>query len=865
MRFETSQTTPAFLDRRLQLRMLSFVGLIAIIMFTLSALNLRPASKQPEPQQRQAAVSPDSLVFEVRREERDLKPDEFVIPDSDDEGIRGQSPRDRADSTNQERELFVPRSKERTSKERTSKERTSKERSREDISEDQFFRRRKSTAKQIEQSNFSDDGLGSSDQVPFDQVPFDEDPGFRRQTVKEFDRIPTDVASRAEDDWNTDPLPTTVVEEREPIRRQPSPERSPTHRRDNSPTSLFDKTPEPYRPNRVETNETLTSRDEFDFNERDIAREKTPKHYPKKTPYGNEVDQDEELFDNQGRQPPIDLRRRDEFTRNYTTYDEQPTSDDIAPVRIDKRYLDVVKDNTIGVRRDEAEVFYWLLDHARRVPAAALQRAADREVQYINLMTEPDRYRGEPVSIEGDLFRLYEFEASRNKYGVTKVYEGWVFTGDSSHHPYRIVCTSLPNGIEPGENLRKPVRITGYFFKREGYRSNGGVHIAPTLLARRISINPLPNGIPLTSGILPYMTGAIMAIGLAMLVTIVGFAIGDGRASRAEMLRLQRHPQPSFVGIHLPETISVEESLQQLAERDRESAVGGAYGPLFSRQAALEHAVHDYSKSRQIINEETQRQHRKQTGALQSWASRKQAAQAEIDALREAQTERQTGSNELGDELDTDGLDPAQNVLVRSTEIEEPHRIQAAPHKNPILPTKFVRSEPSSHSTIRPTPASPHDLNHFAQETTRLSEYEDEIARMTSQQTDVRAINPFGDQESEKAIASQIVEDQFLFEQELRNQEQLAELKRESTADQHPTFDRADRETVSFSLPSSSSFDRPNHDKQADDSETYEGSDAPNGDLAIDNSDSNPVSGENSAEAKRNYRNRRDWRKGRTA
>ena len=36
------------------------------------------------------------------------------------------------------------------------------------------------------------------------------------------------------------------------------------------------------------------------------------------------------------------------------------------------------------------------------------------------------------------------------------------------------------------------------------------------------------------------MIGAIMSIGLALLVTIVGFAISDGRSSREGMDRLRR-------------------------------------------------------------------------------------------------------------------------------------------------------------------------------------------------------------------------------------------------------------------------------------------------------------------------------------
>ena len=845
MRFETSQTTPAFLDRRLQLRMLSFVGLIAVIMFTLSALNYRSATKDAG-NQRQANVSPDSLNFEVHREELDLKPGEFVMPVAKDDGVRGQSPRLRSESTAEDRELFVPRSKERI---------------RDDTSGDKLFRRRRSVPKPIEENAFHD-GLAT-----VDPVPFDEDPIPVAQPINEIDRMTPAETSTVDDDWNSEPIPTTRIGElepiREPIRRQLPDEITPAPRRDFPKTSLLDDGPEPFRPNHVEASEIPPSRDEFNPRGDEIVRETLiPKRHPKKAPVASEFEQDQDLFDNQNRQPPIDLRRRDEFTRNNSFDEAQPTSNEVAAVRIDKRYLDVVKDNTIGVRRDEAEVFYWLLDHARRVPALSLQRASDHEVQYINLMTEPDRYRGEPVTIEGDLFRLYEFEAGRNQYGVTKVYEGWVFTGDSSHHPYRIVCTSLPNGIEPGENLRMPVRITGYFFKREGYRSNGGVHIAPTLLAKRVNINPMPNGIPLTSGILPYMTGAIMAFGLALLVTVVGFAIGDGRASRNEIQRLQRHPQPSFVGIHLPEIISVEESLRQLAEQERELAVGGAYGPLFSKQMTLEHAVHDYSKSHQALNEETQRQHRKQTGTLQSWAARKQAAQAEIEALRNAQAERQVGSDSLADELNSDMLDPARNVLVRPRDLEQPHGTRAVSTNHEIPPTKLTRSGPSSTSTVPPVAAVPQAPNHIAHEANRLSEYEEEIARLTGLQTEIRAINPFSDEESEKAIASQIVEGQFQLE-ELDHQETVDNLDQENPSDHHHAFDRADRETVSFSLPPSSRLGQARHDNQTDDSDIADMSDIPNADESID--DSNADAGENSTEFRRTRRNRRDWRKGKTA
>ena len=65
------------------------------------------------------------------------------------------------------------------------------------------------------------------------------------------------------------------------------------------------------------------------------------------------------------------------------------------------------------------------------------------------------------------------------------------------------------------------------------------------LLAHRIAINPMPNGIPLTAGIVPYMIGTIMAVGLALLVTIVSFAISDERSARAGSQHLDRLYQRS--------------------------------------------------------------------------------------------------------------------------------------------------------------------------------------------------------------------------------------------------------------------------------------------------------------------------------
>ena len=813
MRFKTSQTTPAYLDRRLQRRMLSFVGLISVIMFTLSAMNLRSRDSNS---QSTAGVSPDTLTFEVRREERNLKDGEFIIPVDENDGPRGQSPR--SAPTGQDRELFTTRAKERL---------------RSDATDDTLFRRRTPTSPNADRlyPDRSRNSVGSSS--------FDDDEVVPARRKSDVDRTPPKGSPLASDDWLTEPqvpdasaprhrtnrevdeFPTLVNDRPIPIdgldteRRIPA---SPVRKR-NSAIEPVAETREPIIPNRNDRNSRpapirKSSLSDFDETQDFAASSNRPTSNPRDR---RPDDARQDSFNDENLEPPIDLRRRGDPSR-LPAYDTESGYGDVAPVRIDRRFLDVVKDNTIGIRRDEAEVYYWLLDHARRVPSSALERAAEKEVQYINVMTEPDRFRGEPITIEGDLWRLYELEAGKNQYGVTKIYEGWVFTGDSSNHPYRIVCTSLPGGIEPGENLRKPVRITGYFFKREGYRSNGGVHVAPTLLARRISINPMPNGIPLTAGVLPYMIGAIMAIGLALLVTIIGFAISDGRSAREGMERVRRQPQVSFAGMVVPESVSVEESLRQLAERERDTAVNGAYGPLFSQKDSREHAVHDYATSHQILADSDRRLHRQQTNTLQSWSARQKAAQSEIDALRATQSRLNSEPGTADDKSGGDDFDSVQRILVRPNP-SEPSPANAtgskghSAHSSPnaprhVAPTSEAVATTVSHAAPETSPVTPPAKpSNPSMNGSKLSEWEEEIAKMGSPSSEAKEPRPTMSRPSESPASvpkdfERRIREQELLQQIQSDREEIEQEVQEDADEERIAFDRADRDITSFSLAS---------------------------------------------------------------
>ena len=239
--------------------------------------------------------------------------------------------------------------------------------------------------------------------------------------------------------------------------------------------------------------------------------------------------------------------------------------------RFNKRVLSSVRDNTVGIRRDESEAYYGLLNHVQRVAPDELELASTTETQYVNLMTEPDRFRGEPLTIQGDLWRLYEFDAGPNDLGLTTLYEAWIFTGDSQPHPYRVVCTRLPHTLTPGEDIRRPVRVTGYFFKREAYPSRGGFHVAPTLIATTLAPFRLADSVPPTDAILPYMVGVVTAMGLALLVTLLAFTLGDRRIKRLARQRTLGAVSPSFTGVTHRSHVSVEESLRQFEEQERQA------------------------------------------------------------------------------------------------------------------------------------------------------------------------------------------------------------------------------------------------------------------------------------------------------
>jgi hypothetical protein len=191
--------------------------------------------------------------------------------------------------------------------------------------------------------------------------------------------------------------------------------------------------------------------------------------------------------------PPLDLPRHD--------------------VSIPREWLTGVSDLTAGFGPSEQESYYQVLAEARDRSLSAQKQAAaenlalaeqefradksNRKRQYrlfYDLVTRPESWRGQPVTLRGYIRDLTPMEVGENRSGLEQLYQAHLFTEDSAQFPYVVVCTEIPPGL-PRPEVRRPtdfITVTGYFYKLWSYRAEteSGRWSAPLILAGRLEWNP---------------------------------------------------------------------------------------------------------------------------------------------------------------------------------------------------------------------------------------------------------------------------------------------------------------------------------------------------------------------------------------
>lgn len=204
-----------------------------------------------------------------------------------------------------------------------------------------------------------------------------------------------------------------------------------------------------------------------------------------------------------------------QFTIDVGESSAPPSASD---ARLDKSILTSIKDNTFGVTAAEIPAYDAILAKVRNTSLAELEPLAQKDVPFALLMLDSDRFRGELLTIEGDIRRLNKL--------TDQSFEAWLFTVDSGMNPYRVICASLPDDVRLGEDLQPPIRarLSGYFFKRYSYATAHDFHTAPLVLAKTLTVLSRPKPPTSHSGggshSLTYLAVGILGTFLAVAVTV---------------------------------------------------------------------------------------------------------------------------------------------------------------------------------------------------------------------------------------------------------------------------------------------------------------------------------------------------------
>ena len=241
-------------------------------------------------------------------------------------------------------------------------------------------------------------------------------------------------------------------------------------------------------------------------------------------------------------------------------------------VQVAPHLLESVSDSTLGIRTHEAGALYYLLAKAAAIPQNVLEQSAKPVPPFVVLMTESPRYRGQLMTVKGQLKRLTPLSIDENPYGIQTLYEGWFFSKDSGTHPWRVLCTKLPEGIPKGTDLKTlpAVQITGYYFKKYGYPSVAGkLQTAPLLIARQIRwFPPATTETPSSAGAVKYIVAIFLVISTALAFLIWRFSLSDQQFARSRTAKLIEPPDISMESLKDIQTVNIDDALKQMAQKN---------------------------------------------------------------------------------------------------------------------------------------------------------------------------------------------------------------------------------------------------------------------------------------------------------
>lgn len=265
-----------------------------------------------------------------------------------------------------------------------------------------------------------------------------------------------------------------------------------------------------------------------------------------------------------------------------------PTDDLQFPAEM----LALIRDNSVGVRPAERDIYYRMLAKTRDTRPERLEKAASDAVAFSLLMTESQRYIGKLLTVRGEIRRVVPLSAGPNEHGIGDHWEVWLFNRDSGMNPYCLRMTSLPPGLPTGQEIPAGtlVTVTGYFFKRYGYQAPGfRLHLAPMILAKSLTWHQ-KESLPASAEkrMVPWILGGISIVGSVLGLLWLRMKAGDRRFERETLRRLAASDSRIEISVEDLETVSIDDFLKQLSAAPLDAEESATQSPPPDRREDLE-------------------------------------------------------------------------------------------------------------------------------------------------------------------------------------------------------------------------------------------------------------------------------------
>ena len=226
-------------------------------------------------------------------------------------------------------------------------------------------------------------------------------------------------------------------------------------------------------------------------------------------------------------------------------------ADDLAALPAE--FVADAEDNTLGLSLAERAAEAVILAKLRVVDPAELAAAAE-PVSFGALLADPDHYRGRAVTLTGLALGIRDLGGGDDSKTGGRV-DAWFFPPTAGNRPVRAVANAAP-GLPRGERLVDPVnvRVTGYFYKLQGYEAEGGLQIAPLVFAP--AVRPVAPAVPAAPAELPWaVLGLALLLAAGASVLLWRWKAGDAAFDRTTRRRLTA-AQPADLA--LPEGAEVD-------------------------------------------------------------------------------------------------------------------------------------------------------------------------------------------------------------------------------------------------------------------------------------------------------------------